>query len=252
MLAVKTEQVSSQNTIDLLAKEYNKMRLTDSSNNEQLQGNDKNVHRHARKIAQGYLATEIKKDFEKLKAKHESHWTFAEAVQNEKTILTHELEQLKIRSEQETGKLRERIRQLEAIGDMLQYGTQGKCGVCSKASKIIIESHPYSRIVLETVFRANYSGILDLQQDQPMEPSSCKWKHLCGECDSATGIEERRFKDYLESVLEGRIPATSEKIFQSHADLFHLYTFRALLRNVDVHHYIPEKNQKCSCNELLH
>ena len=130
------------------------------------------------------------------------------------------------------------------MGDMLQYGTQGKCGVCSKVSKIIIESHPYSRVVLETVFRANYSGILDLQQDQPMEPSSCKWKHLCGECDSATGIEERRFKDYLESVLEGHVPATSEKIFQSHADLFHVYTFRALLCNVDVHHYIPEKKSK--------
>ena len=74
----------------------------------------------------------------------------------------HELEQLKTQSEQEKGKLKERIRQLEAMGDMLQYGTQGKCGVCSSTSKII-DSHPYSRVVLETVFRANYSGIFDLQ-----------------------------------------------------------------------------------------
>ena len=66
--------VSSQGSIDLLAKEYDEMTLTDSDDDEQLHS-DKKVHRHARKIARGYL--EIKKDFEKLKAKHESHWTFA-------------------------------------------------------------------------------------------------------------------------------------------------------------------------------
>ena len=230
--------VSRQNSIDLLAKEYDEMRLTDSSDDEQpIDGNsDKSVvHRHARKIARGYL--EIKNDFEKLKAKHESHWTFAEAVQNEKSILTLELEQLKTHSDQEKNKLKERIRQLEAMGDMLQYGAQGKCGVCSKSCKLV-DSHPYSRVVLETVFGANYSGIFDLQQDQFLQPTSCKWKHLCGECDSATGTEEKKFKDYLEFVLEHREAATGVKILQSHADLFHVYTFRAILRNVDTHHLI--------------
>lgn len=55
-------------------------------------------------------------------------------------------------------------------------------------------------------------------------------------------------------MLEGREAVTSEKILLSHADLFHVYTFRALLRNVDTHHYIPEKNQECTCgcSELLH
>ena len=87
-----------------------------------------------------------------------------------------------------------------------------------------------------------------------LQPSSCKWKHLCGKCDSATGIEEKRFKDYLESVLEGRETVTSAKILLSRADLFHVYTFRALLRNVDMHHYIPgiEKSSECSCSELFH
>ena len=37
--------VSSQNSIDLLVKEYDEMRLTDSSDDEQLHdGNGKNVH----------------------------------------------------------------------------------------------------------------------------------------------------------------------------------------------------------------
>ena len=257
-------QVSRQDSMDRLAKEYDEMRLTDSSDEEQVHGGDKKVHHHARKFARGYL--EIKRDFDKLKAKHESHWTFAEVLQNEKKILQHELEQLKAKNheqetsklkerenhERETSKLKERIRQLEAMSDMLQYGTQGECGVCGMASKVIIESHPYSKVVLETIFGANYFGILDLQQDKSMEPSSCRWRHLCGECDSATGIEEKRFKDYLEDVLEGRINATSGKIFQSHADLFHVYTFRALLRNVNTHHYVQEKDQQCSCSELLH
>jgi hypothetical protein len=238
-------QASRQDSIDQLAKEYDEMRLSDD---EQLHGN---FHRqHAKKIARGYL--EMKKHHETLKATHDSHWKFAEAVENEKNALKHDLEQLKTNEQQEKAKLKERIRQLEAMGDMLRYGAQGKCGVCSKASKTIIESHPYSKVVLETVLKGNYSGIWDLQQDKPMEPSSCKWKHLCVECDNATGIEERNFKDYLESVLEGCETATSEKIRRSHADLFHVYTFRALLRNVDTHHYVQEKDQDCSCSELLH
>ena len=31
----------------------------------------------------------------------------------------------------------------------------------------------------------------------------------------------------------------SKKFNLSHADLFHVYTFRALLRDVDTQHYIP-------------
>lgn len=137
--------VSSQNSIDLLAKEYDEMTLTDSSDEEpEVHGNDKKVRRHAKKFARGYL--EIKKDSEKQKVKHASHLAFAEALQNERNDLIRELAHCQLKTqndERETGKLKERIRQLEAMGDMLQYGTQGKCGVCSKTSKII-DSHPYS------------------------------------------------------------------------------------------------------------
>jgi uncharacterized coiled-coil DUF342 family protein len=236
--------LSRQNSTDLLAAVYvhDEVRLTDD---EQLQDNVK-LKEDAKKLAQRCL--EIN---ETLKATYK----FAEAVENEINALKRELEQSvqsNTQNEREIGKLKERIRQLGAMGDMLQYGTQGKCGVCGEASKKISESHPYSRVVLETVLKANYSGIFDLQQDKSLEPSSCKWRHLCSECDSATGSEERKFKEYLESVLEGSVAATSEKIFQSHADLFHVYTFRALLHNIDTHHYIQEKDQKCSCNELLH
>lgn len=47
----------------------------------------------------------------------------------------------------------------------------------------------------------------------------------------------------------------SKRISLSHADLFHVYTFRALLRNLDVHRYMSglEKNPECTCacSELL-
>ena len=60
--------------------------------------------------------------------------------------------------------LESNIKEKNAIIEMLQYGTQGKCGVCSKSCKII-DSYPYSKVVLETIFGANYSGIYDLQQE---------------------------------------------------------------------------------------
>ena len=58
--------------------------------------------------------------------------------------------------------------------------------------------------------------------------------------------------------LQDHTSTDYKKINLSHADLFHVYTYRAyaLLRNVDTHHYIPglEKNLKCTCtcSELLH
>ena len=252
--------ISSQNSVDQLAEEYGE--VGGSSDGEQPhQRNHEKVHQHAKKLAQGY--TEMKKEYETLKAKHESLWKFAEAIENQKAALKNELELLKkcsSQSEKETRQLKEQIRHLEsgikdkdAIAEMLQYGAQGKCGVCSENCKII-DSHPYSKVVLETVLGADYLGILDLQQDQHLQPSSCKWKHLCHECDQATGGEEKRFKDCLVTVLKDPTSATSEKILMSQADLFHVYTFRALLRNVDAYHYIPglEENQECTCSRLLH
>ena len=43
--------------------------------------------------------------------------------------------------------LESNIEEKNAIVEMLQYVTQGKCGVCSKSCKII-DSHPYSKVVL--------------------------------------------------------------------------------------------------------
>ena len=255
--------VSSQNSVDQLAEKYAYGETGASSDGEQPHNisNDRKVNEHATKIAQGYIV--MREHCKKLKAKHASHWAFAEAVQNEKAALEGELKQLKtcsVLSEKENGQLKERIQHLEsdikdkkAITEMLQYGTQSKCGVCSKNCKII-DSHPYSKVVLDTVFGADYLGILDLQQDQFLQPSTCKWKHLCGECDQVTGGEEKRFKDCLVTVLEDCTSATNEKILLSQADLFHVYTFRALLRNVDIYHYIPglEEDQGCTCSRLLH
>lgn len=246
-------------SVDELAEKYSEM---DTSDDEQDaapngDGNTKIHWRHAKKLAKGYKKE--KTDHEKLKAKYSSHWRFAEAVQNERDELKRKLNELKARNapDEEMVPLRQEFKKRKAIMEMLKYGVQSKCGVCYKNRKIS-ESHPYSKVVLETVLGANYSGIYDLQQREPLQPSSCAWRHLCASCDEATGSAERCFKDDLVNVLDSDNPAASVRnrglINLSHADLFHVYTFRGLFRNVDIHHYIPdceENTQGCSCSNLL-
>ena len=250
---------SSQDSVDKLAAEYSEMGSSSDSDSEQsnhinadTDGDDKKVHRrHAKKIARRYLET--KYDNVRLKTKYDIYWTFAVTLKNEIGALVNQLEQRSIQGDEERTSLLMQLKQKKASMQMLKYGVQGKCGVCSKTCKII-ESHPYTRVVLETAFGANYSGIFDLQEGHKMQPSSCRWKHMCAECDRATGEEENKFKNDLESVLDGSTSIVSEEISLSHADLLHIYIFRALLRNVDIHHYIPdcEKNQVCTCSDLLH
>ena len=245
-------------SVDELAEKYSEM---DTSDDEQDaapngDGNTKIHRRHAKKLAKGYKKE--KTDHEKLKAKYSSHWSFAEAVKNERDELKRKLNELKARNapDEEMVPVRQEFKKRKAIMEMLKYGVQSKCGVCYKNRKII-ESHPYSKVVLETVLGANYSGIYDLQQREPLQPSSCAWRHLCASCDEATGSAEKCFKDDLVKALDSNNPAASVQnrglIKLSHADLFHVYTFRGLFRNVDIHHYIPgceENTQGCSCSDL--
>ena len=233
--------VSDCDSVDLLAEKLSKV-------DDDGQANEIDVVPHdARKIAKKYV--ENKDELQKLKVKHDNHLSVARSLQSRVAQLESELEQLERANKKED---QERLEHVKALIEMLTYGTQGKCGVCKQNSKII-DSHPYSRVVLETVLGANYSGILDLQQDTLMQPSSCKWKHLCSTCDKATGIEENKFKNYLADVLKNPVNVFSGMIPLSHADLFHVYTFRALHHNVDIHHYIPGcEEQECTCTELFH
>ena len=233
--------VSDCDSVDLLAEKLSKVGDDGEANEVDVVPHD------ARKIAKKYV--ENKDELQKLKVIHDNHLSVARSLQSRVAQLESELEQLERANKEED---RERLEHVKALIEMLTYGTQGKCGVCKENSKII-ESHPYSRVVLETVLGANYSGILDLQQDTLIQPSSCKWKHLCGSCDKATGNEEKKFKDYLANVLKNPKSAVSKTIPLSHADLFHVYTFRALHHNVDTHHYIPGcEEQECTCTELFH
>ena len=143
------------------------------------QSNDQKDLRAAIKLARKFR--EKTDDYEKLTAFHESHKSYEKAIQKEKAALENELELLHIQHSDATEKmqcLENDIKEKNAIIEMLQYGTQGKCGVCGKCCKII-DSHPYSKVLLDTIFRANYSGVYDLQREKCLQPSSCKWKHLC-------------------------------------------------------------------------
>ena len=122
----------------------------------------------------------------------------------------------------------------------------------------LIESHPYTQAVLENFFGADFFGIWDYLQDRRLKPSTCKWKHLCYTCDSATTNAERNFLEVLETALSNPSQfkyrtSSGYEILVEHADLFHVYTYRALCHNVDIFHYstCDEKKQQCSCNQLF-
>ena len=251
-----THPVTGSASADQLADHYSEM--GSSSDEERRQSDHKTLRRDIGVLARGYKG--VKENNEKLKAKADSYQGHIKALKGEIVSKKNEIENLKANCESEKQAkkqiepLEHEIAEMQVAIEMLCYGTQNKCGVCNRNCKII-DSHPYSHKVLEVVFGANYSGIFDLQQDQMMQPSSCKWKHLCSDCDNATGKEEKKFKDSLVAVLCNQASTASEKkILLSHADLFHVYTFRALFRNVDIHHYIPplNSNPECSCSNLVH
>ena len=102
----------------------------------------------AKKLARGYRKKKNKN--ETLTAIQESHKSYEKIIQAQKADLENQLQLLRNENSQLTEKmeaLESNIKEKNAIIKMLQYGTQGKCGVCSKNCKII-DSHPYSKVVL--------------------------------------------------------------------------------------------------------
>lgn len=237
---------------DQLAEHYSEMGSSSDEEQGQSEPTDKELRRHIKVLARGYK--DVKENNKKLKAKADSYQSHIKSLKDEIVTKKDEIEQLKKQNAfEQIEVLKQEVAEMEVAVEMLSYGTQSKCGVCNKNCKII-DSHPYTQKVLEVVFGADYLGIFDVQQDQMLQPSSCKWKHLCKECDTATGYEEKRFKESLVAVLHGSTSMSEKRILLSHADLFHVYIFRALFRNIDIHHYIPrlEASPQCTCNNLVH
>ena len=186
----------------------------------------------------------------------------------------------------EVSKLKAILQAREGRFNFLNYSAQGenrKCRICyrepnpdlcalchtSKAEhtsgikckkfkpQLVIESHAYSRIVLQTACCGNYKAIWDVAANHAKTPTECKWLQLCHGCDSATGYAEKDFNDVLFEVMENAAEYYPSKhdikrirIQTDHGNLFYVYTFRALCHNIAIEHY-RQNVSGCSCNNIL-
>ena len=238
------------------------------------------IAHHEQRIAQleeDLLGKEA--EISKQKCKHEL--TIAHHVQR-----IAQLEEDLLGKEAEISKLKEILQAREGRFNLLNYSAQGenrKCRVCyretnpdlcalchtSKAEhtsgisgkkfkpQLVIESHAYSKIVLQTACRGNYKAFWDVAANHAKTPTECKWLQLCQGCDSATGYAEKDFNEVLFEVMENAAKYYPSKhdikrirIQTDHGDLFFVYTFRALCHNIAIEHY-RENVGGCSCKNLL-
>ena len=126
-------------------------------------------------------------------------------IQDQKADLENQLQLLGKESSQLTERmqaLESNIKEKNAIIETLQYGTQGKCGVCSKTGCKIISSHPYSRVILETILIGQiiHEFMIYNKGETSLPQSACRWKHLYYECDHAAHDDEESFSKYHVSV----------------------------------------------------
>ena len=129
---------------------------------------------------------------------------------------------------------------------------------CKFLERKIAASHAISETVLKTACRGNNPVVWDASACKQLTPTACKWLQLCRNCDSSTGKIEKEFNTELESVMDDPSKYyldredTQLTLKQDHADLFHIYTFRALPHNSNIHHYNPLKKTTCStCSKEL-
>ena len=128
----------------------------------------------------------------------------------------------------------------------------------------IVASHAISKTVLKTACRGNNPVVWNASACKQLTPTACKWPQLCKSCDSSTGNIEEEFNTDLESVMDDpskyyldsredtQLSQRKLTLKQDHADLFHIYTFRALPHNSNVHHYNPLNKTTCStCSKEL-
>ena len=162
------------------------------------------------------------------------------------------------------------FRYCEAIGKdcCVCYGTV--CAVCShqhadhSGANVVsgtckrfktpppIRSHAYSESVLKTACRGDYPAIWNASSCKSQKPSECCWRQQCCFCDRTTAQVEKSFNEIVHDALvdpNNHYPNKQTNGLQrNHADLFHVYTFRALCHNINVSHYRPHVPTEVSCN----